>query len=411
MRTYPAIVLAGLVLGIAPIAQAAERPAVKPEDRAAVVKGANDFALELYAQLRGEDGNLFFSPYSISTALAMTYAGARGQTADEMAKTLHFPTDPERLHPTLAVLIREMNDPGKPRGYRLSVANALWGQKGYAFRNDFLKLVRDNYDAGLNELDFHTATEAARQTINAWVEKQTQDKIKELLQPGILDADTRLVLTNAIYFKGDWVYQFEQKLTQEGDFHVSGRQSVRAPLMNMVNEKGTFKYLKGDGFRALELPYSGKHLSMVLFLPEKVDGLTEFEKGLTAAKVNASIAKLQPTYEVRVTLPKFKMTREFKLKDVLMKMGMRRAFEPGEADFSGMTGSRDLFLSAVVHKAFVHVNEEGTEAAAATAVVTKPTAVLRDPPIFRADHPFLFLIRDNRSGSILFLGRVANPVK
>jgi serpin B len=409
MKRHVTILLACLIL-LTGFSVRAEQPAAKPADKAAAAKGDNEFALDVYAQLRGEEGNLFFSPYSISTALAMTYAGARGQTADEMAKTLHFTLDQEHLHPAMGALIRELNDPGKPSGYQLSVANALWGQKGQPFRKDFLDLTRTDYGAGLHEVDFARATEAARKTINTWVEQQTRDKIKELLKPGILDPDTRLVLTNAIYFKGDWVYQFDKKRTHQADFHVTEKQTVQVPLMSMTNEKGEFKYLKGDDFQALELPYAGKHLAMVLFLPDKLDGLAEFEKGLTAAKLDGWIGQLKPTKEVFVALPKFKMTKEFSLKDMLTKMGMRQAFDPDKADFSGIDGSRDLYISAVIHKAFVDVNEEGTEAAAATAVVIKPTAV-RLTPRFQADHPFLFLIRDNRSGSILFLGRVADPSK
>jgi serpin B len=324
-----------------------------------------------------------------------------------MASTLHFPEKQDRLHPALAALLRELNDGGDKRGYQLSVANALWGQQGYPFREDFLKLNRDHYGAGLQHVDFKSATEAARQTINAWVEKQTRDRIKELLKTGVLDTDTRLVLTNAIYFKGDWVSPFDKQRTREEEFQITARDKVRVPLMN---RKGDYKYLKGETFQALELPYSGQHLSMVIFLPSKVDGLPEFEKGLTADKLSDWIGNLRRQHDVLLTMPKFKMTSEFQFKEVLSKMGMRQAFDPTRADFTGISPTRELYISAVVHKAFVDVNEEGTEAAAATAVVVK-TEAAAVTPVFRADHPFLFVIRDNRSGSILFLGRVSNPAR
>jgi serpin B len=372
-------------------------------DVAAVVSGNTEFAFDLYAKLRGKDGNLFFSPESISTALAMTYAGARGETAEEMAKTLHFKLKEGQLHPAFHALIEELNGAGKKRGYQLNVANALWGQKGYGFLPAFLKLTKSNYGAGLQEVDFAGETEKARQTINAWVEKQTKDKIKELLQPGVIDSSTRLVLTNAIYFKGDWDRQFRKDLTHKEAFHLSADKTADAMMMH---DTGKFKYLDGGSFQALEMPYKGKELSMVVLLPKKVDGLADFEKTLTAAKVSEWLPKLREQ-EVVVALPKFKMTSEFSLKDTLAAMGIKQLFTAG-ADLSGMNGKRDLFVSAVVHKAYVDVNEEGTEAAAATGVAVKLAAA----PIrteFRADHPFVFLIRDNHSGSVLFLGRVVNP--
>jgi serpin B len=373
-------------------------------DVAAVVGGNTEFAFDLYAKLRDKDGNLFYSPESISTALAMTYAGARGETADEMTKTLHFTLKEGRLHPAFHTLIEELNGAGKKRGYQLNVANALWGQKGFGFLPAFLKLTKDNYGAGLQEVDFAGATEQARRTINAWVEKQTKDKIKELLQPGIIDSSTRLVLTNAIYFKGDWDRQFRKDLTRKEAFHLSADKTADAMLMH---DHGKFKYFDGGSFQALEMPYKGKELSMVVLLPKKLDGLAELEKTLTAAKLSEWLPKVREQ-EVEVALPKFKMTSEFSLKNTLAAMGMKQLFDPGQADLSGMNGERNLFVSAVVHKAFVDVNEEGTEAAAATGVAVKLAAApVRN--VFRADHPFVFLIRDNHSGSVLFLGRVVNP--
>jgi serpin B len=374
-------------------------------DMAAVVNGDNQFAFDLYGQLRNKDGNLFFSPKSISMALAMTYAGARGETADEMAMTLHFTLPPDKLHPAYAALIRELNGDGKKRGYKLSIANALWGQKGEGFKDDFVKLTHD-YGAGLREVDFAHAPEAVRQEINTWVEKQTQDRIKVLLQPGTVDAMTRLVLTNAIYFKGDWNRQFKKDLTREQEFDGGTGTKIKTPLMQ---QRARFKYFDAGNLQVLEMPYAGKDLSMVVLLPRKLDGLAELEKSLSADRLAGWLAKAREE-EVEVTLPKFKTTSKFDLNDQLSALGMKQAFIAGQANFSGMNGKEDLYLRFVVHKAYVDVNEEGTEAAAATGGGVGALA-LPKYPVFRADHPFVFLIRDTRTGGILFLGRLVNPTK
>jgi serpin B len=387
--------LAGLV--VAPLLLAKGAP-----DTRAVVKGNTAFALELYGKLRAKEGNLFLSPFSVSTALAMTSAGARGETLDQMASTLHLPPQKE-LHPANAALLRQVNAGGKKRGYELVTANALWGQRGYHFLPAFVKLNKDNYGAGLREVDFAGDTEGARRTINAWVEKETKDKIKDLLGPGVLDSMTRLVLTNAIYFKGDWLRQFKKDATREEAFQLGGGKSVKAPLMHQT---GKFGYLDGGTFQALEMPYAGKDLSMVVLLPKKAEGLADLEKSLTPENLAGWLKRLREQ-EVEVALPRFKVTAEFELKPVLASMGMTLAFGR-KADFSGMNGRRDLYLSAVVHKAFVEVNEKGTEAAAATGVVVREKSA-RVTPVFRADHPFVFLIRDRRSASVLFMGRLANP--
>jgi serpin B len=375
-------------------------------DRKAVVDGDNAFAVALYGRLRKQSGNLFFSPESISTALAMAYAGARGNTASEMAKTLHFTLPPERLHPAMGALLGALNAPQE--GYHLSVANALWAQLGYTFLDDFLKLLKSDYGAGLNQVDFKGSSEAVRSTINRWVEQKTQDKIKDLLQPGSLKSDTRLVLTNAIYFKGDWQTQFDKAQTKDEDFHLSPTQTKTAPLMH---REGGFNYFHGDTFQLLEIPYKGKDLSMIVLLPNDGGGLSSLEESLTFPHVQQWLRQLAPASKVVVTVPRFKMTQQFELGTTLGAMGMPAAFS-GSADFSGMTGKRDFSISEVIHKAFVDVNEEGTEAAAATAVTMRALAIRlpdQPPPVFRADHPFVFLIRDNRSDSILFLGRVADP--
>ncbi len=383
--------------GITPVAAA---------DRAAVVEGDNAFSIALYGQVHNQSGNLFFSPESISTALAMAYAGARGETASEMAKTLHFTLPPERLHPAMGAVLSALN--ATHPGYQLSVANALWAQHGYTFLDDFLTLLKNDYGAGLMQVDFRGAAEAARVTINQWVEQKTQDKIKDLLQAGALRADTRLVLTNAIYFKGDWETPFDKTLTKDGDFYLTPAKTVKAPMMH---REGGFNYFDGGTFQVLEIPYRSKELSMIVFLPNDRSGLPALEKSLTAANTKQWLRQLAPASKVIVTMPKFKMTQEFELSAVLGRMGMPQAFS-SRADFSGMTGKSDFAISAVIHKAYVDVNEEGTEAAAATAVTMRAMAmrVPEHPPItFLADHPFILLIRDNHSDGILFMGRMADP--
>ncbi len=377
-------------------------------DRAAAVEGNNAFAVALYGDLRNQPGNLFFSPESISTALAMAYAGARGDTAAEMAKTLHFTLPPERLHSAMGGLLNDLN--AAHEGYQLRVANALWAQQGDKFRDDFLLLIKDDYGAGFQEVDFKDASAAARLTINKWVEQKTDDKIKDLIKPGALDSRTRLVLTNAIYFKGDWETQFDKAQTKVEDFHLSPGQTIQAPLMH---REGHFNYFNGGTFQALEIPYKSGELSMIIFLPNEVGGLSALEQSLTASNVQQWLRELASVPKVIVAMPKFTMTQEFALDGALSAMGMAQAFAGSAADFSGMTGNRDFFISAVIHKAYIDVNEEGTEAAAATGVTFRATAmrVPEQSPVFRADHPFVFLIRDTRSGGILFLGRVVDPVK
>jgi len=376
-----------------------------PNEAKLVAESNNAFAFDLYAKLKGAEGNLFFSPFSISTALAMTYAGARGDTAAQMAEVLHFDLPPVLLHRALAAAMGRLQAKEEDRGYQLSIANALWGQEGCRFLPEFLDLTKNHYGAGLREVNF-ARTERARKTINKWVEKQTHDKIKDLIKKGVLQPETVLVLTNAIYFLGDWACQFEERRTNDAPFTLLDGKKIKTPMMRQTED---FKYMEGEDFKALGLPYKNNELSMIIFLPNKADGLPAFEKALTAEGIAKSIAKMREE-EVLVALPKFKMTSEFELSKTLQSMGMTDAFWLPPADFSGMTGKKDLFIAKVIHKAFVEVNEKGTEAAAATAVVMHlAVAMPSKTKVFRADHPFLFLIRDNRTGSILFIGRVMNP--
>jgi serpin B len=320
-----------------------------------------------------------------------------------MAKTLHFDLPQNQLHPAFAALNNTLNPKDKP--YELSMANRLWGQQGYEFLPAFLQTTRDYYAAELAQVDFVNAAEAVRQEINEWVEEKTNDKIKDLIPQNVLDEMTRLVLTNAIYFKGDWASQFDEKATRDAPFSASSDNKVTVPMMY---QKGKFKYGEFDEIQVLELPYKSGDLSMLVLLPKAVDGLPALEAKLTTENLNKWTSDLSKR-EIDVYLPKFKMTSQFRLKDVLSSMGMPSAFDPMVADFSGMNGKTDLYISAVIHKAFVDVNEEGTEAAAATAVVVAEDPSVQIIPTFRADHPFIFLIRDNRTGSILFIGRVTNP--
>jgi serpin B len=378
------------------------------QDQKAVVQGNNAFAVDLYEQLRPQGGNLFFSPTSISTAFAMAYGGASGTTAAQMASTLHFTLTPARLHPAMGALLHGMNVAHD--GYQLKVADALWAEKSYSFLPAYVLLTQADYAANFKTVDFAHAPDAVRATINRWVEDQTANKIKDLLAPGTVTPDTRLVLTNAIYFKGDWANQFDKSATQNEDFHLSAEKTVKAPLMHRTGDYG---YFDGGTFQMLELPYKSGDLSMVVMLPKEIAGLAALEQSLTDANLERWFGQYRAERKVIVSLPKFTMTREFTLKETLEKLGMRAAFEPGAADFSGMTGKKDLWISDAVHKAFVDVNEEGTEAAAATGLVFRATAMAYQPPpvTFRADHPFVFLIRDNKSGGILFMGRVTDPTQ
>lgn len=384
--------------------RAKEPPKVNvTEQSRAVAQSSNQFAFDLYGQLRRQEGNLFFSPASISTALAMADAGAAGETRRQMDETLHFELPPDDLNAGFAALSQLLHSRGDKQ--RLSMANRLWGQKSYAFRPEFLETTRRYFGAELASLDF-ARSEQARRTINAWVEEQTQGKIADLIPPGVLDATTRLVLTNAIYFKGAWEHEFTKQATRDEAFHLSKQQETKAPMMRQTHE---FRYAETPEAQILELPYAGGELAMVLLLPKAIDGLPELETQLSQEKVDKWLAKLK-SRDVQTLLPRFKLTSQFQLSETLRTLGMALAFSD-QADFSGISAQEGLKITAVVHKAFVDVNEEGTEAAAATGVVFGPTAapVREKPVVFRADHPFIFLIRDRRTGAMLFVGRVVDP--
>jgi serpin B len=374
----------------------------------ALVQGNNTFALDLHARLRNQQGNLFYSPYSISTALAMTYAGARGETAAQMTKVLHFPLDSKRLHPDFAQLIRDLNGHGLDRDYQLNVAQSLWGDAGLQVRPEFQSLLQADYGASLRLVNFSRLPDEARRQINRWVEERTNDKIKDLLHSGDIDSLTRMVLVNAIYFKAAWQEPFQKNATQKDVvFHALGKD-VRVAMMHQTER---LKYAEDAALQVLELPYKGERLSMLVLLPRELQGLEKIEQSLTTAKLEGWLGKLAPR-RVQVELPRFKLEARFDLGTQLAAMGMPLAFSR-DADFSGISTAEKLFISKVIHQAFVDVNEEGTEAAAATAVGIKALALPpSEPPVtFRADHPFLFLLRDRYTGSILFLGRVNDPPK
>jgi serpin B len=371
----------------------------------AVVSSNTAFAFDLYKQLQTlQTGNLFLSPYSISTALAMTYAGAREQTAVQMSDVLHFGTDQTQFHSAFGELQAQINAALQKEDIALNVANGLWVDQAYPFLDSFIDLVTNAYQAELKSVDFQTAFEAARLKINIWVEEQTQNKIKELIKQGMLSSLTRLVLVNAIYFKGNWATEFDKSETAL--FWVTPETSVEVPFM-MSQKEIHSSYFEDALVQVLELPYEGNEVSMIVILPK--GGFSKWEQSLTAEQLEMWL-NLFINKDVTVFLPKFKISGEFELSNTLAVMGMPDAFNSRQADFSGLNGTKNLVISSVIHKAFVDVNEKGTEAAAATGIGIAGTAMPEPPKTFRADHPFLFLIRHNPSGSILFLGRVVNPL-
>ncbi len=391
--------------GLMAITISPARPAETTETNP-LVEGNPAFALQLYGKLRSTEGNLVLSPYSISSALAMTCAGARGDTARQMEQALHFDqtrTNADELFSRLNVALKLAKGSNE-----LSMANSLWPQKKYRLRDEFLNRLKADYGATVTPLDYTQESEKARETINKWVDEKTRHKITGIIGPGVLDGLTRMVLVNAIYFKGTWAVPFPASSTQADKFFVRPNQAVTVPFMR---QRGHFKYGETDRLQLLAIPYEGRQLEMILLLPRDRDGLEQLESSLTPASLAAWTAGMKEQ-EVNVAMPKFKMSGGLTLNETLQSMGIKDAFDPARADFSGMDGRPHwLCLSAVLHKAYIDVNEQGTEAAASTAVAVRATVVLREdlPREFRADHPFVFLLRDSTSGSILFMGRVSEP--
>jgi serpin B len=369
-----------------------------------LVRNNNLFALELYRQVSTAGANVFYCPFSISAALAMTYAGARGTTEAQMSRVLHFDTDQPRFHADYKELLKHLNSLEKKDSIEMSLANSMWVQKDYPFLSSYTDLVKKQYKAGLKNVDFRTELNKSRLAINKWVEDETNAKIKDLLVDGSLSDLTRLVLVNAIYFKGAWEKPFRAEDTRKMDFISSAEKTVNTDFMSVENK---FAYAETEAIQVLELPYAGKSVSMIVFLPKQTDGIASLEKGFSIDNYYAWTTALK-MQNAKVFLPKFSMTAEFELSDVLKKMGMTDAFSL-TADFSGMTGTKDLLIDKVVHKAFIDVSEKGTEAAAATAVVIREKSMPVNVVTFRADHPFMFVLRDNATNNILFIGKVANP--
>jgi serpin B len=365
-----------------------------------LVAGNTTFALNLYQALRSRPGNLFLSPYSISSALAMTYAGARGETAAQMRSTLHFTLPKGSLHLTFHALDSILTGRTGGSALQLNLANAIWGQSGYPFTPEYLALLADAYVAEVERADFAADPETARAKINDWVLRKTNAKIEELLAPGIVTTDARLVLGNAIYFYGMWKTPFEKDKTILAPSYLLDGKQVLVPMMQ---RKALYRYTEGPDYQAIELPYNGETLAMLILLP-RPGSFEAFEAGLNAAWLTMILDALNPQ-EVTLSLPRFELDAEFSLADTLATLGMPAAFQPALADFSGMDGTRNLSIDFVVHKAFVSVSEEGTEAAAATGVGMRLTLATT----MNVEHPFLFLIRDVATGTILFIGRVVDP--
>ncbi|MGM5488812.1 MAG: serpin family protein [Nanobdellota archaeon] len=376
-----------------------------PQSEASIVEANNRFALDLYNHYESIDENLFFSPYSISSALTMTYEGARGKTAQEMRTVLHLPDDKETIRSDVMSMYAKINKDGP---YQLATANALWAQTDYPFKQEYFSVVEDYHAGKVTNLDFHD-TEDSRLTINEWVENKTTNKIKDLIPAGVLSPQTRLVLTNALYFKANWTNQFDADNTREGDFTLGSGESITTDMMHQTDH---FEYGETKDIQILEMDYRGSGLSMLILLPkgdlEKIESLidtdriAEWKQGMQSERVS-------------VTLPKFRFETKYFMAQDLQEMGMPTAFDASMADFTGMwnrQGTENLHISQVIHQTFVEVAEAGTEAAAATAVVmTDSTSAgpIEEPKIFRADHPFIFMIQQDRT--ILFMGRMSNPAR
>ncbi len=384
-------------------------PSATNADLAAVVDDNSAFSFNLYQTLKGRDGNLFYSPHSISLALAMTFAGAGGQTEKQMADTLRFSLPRDRLHPAFNALDLEIATRGKgDEGFRLNIVNSVWGQEGHPFRETFLDVLAESYGAGVRPTDFAAAPEESRIAINDWVAESTEDRIRDLIPQAIITPLTRMVLTNAIYFNASWASPFSDANTRSQPFHLLDGGTVDVPMMRTSED---FGYAAGDGYQAVDLPYVGHELSMTVIVPDR-GGFREFEDSLDASLVDRIIADLGLRH-ITLGLPKFEFESQFRLGETLKSMGMPDAFDIASSDFSGMDGRSCLagdpgclYIREVVHKAFVSVDEAGTEAAAATGVVMQTESAPQNPVSVTVDRPFIFLIRDHATEAILFVGRV-----
>lgn len=371
------------------------------EDMRSLVDGNREFAFKLYKELSKQEVNLFFSPYSISTALAMTYAGARGETEKQIAEALCFNLVQGELHSRFAIMQRHLNEISGEKNFTINVANSLWADKTHTFLQDYLNLTKENYSAQVNNVDFISDKDKARLEINSWVEKRTSGKIKELVAKGCIGSNTALLLVNAIYFKGFWAGRFKLENTKDEEFLLSSEKSVIVPMMSQTGE---FSCMEDGKVVIVELPYEDEQLSMFIVMPEDLKQFLVVENNFLSGKYEAANLRKRKIF---LSLPKFKVECTYNLNAPLVGIGMKDAFDSGKADFSGMDGKKELSLSHVLHKAYVDVNEEGTEAAAATIVAVYKDGV--SPRYIRIDHPFIFYIRDNSTKNILFIGRILNP--
>ncbi|CAD5935634.1 Serpin B6 [Planktothrix tepida] len=362
----------------------------------------HDFALNFYQTLQGTEGNLFFSPYSICTAFAMTYAGARGQTEQQIAQVFGF-SQGEDFHAAFSGLERPLKAGQQSNDVLFLSANSLFPQIKYPFLESFLALLEKYYQVKITPVDYYNDFQAARNTINQWVAEQTQHKINELIPPNALTELTRLVLVNAVYFKGSWANPFDRDGTETKPFWLTSDREIPVPMMNIT---GQFNYAQTEEVQVLELPYRGNNFSMMILLPRERNGLMELEKNLS---LNNLYQWIQPMYtqQVEVSLPRFEINFKSELSNTLAQMGVTDAFDENKANFSGMDGREHwLYIKNVFHQACIEVNEEGSEATAATAVQIEARCL---PPSFNANHPFIFLISENNTGNIVFLGRLVNP--
>lgn len=383
-------------------------PSVSETDMQTLADGNNIFALDLYQTLRNENGNLILSPFSISLALAMTYAGAHGETETQMADVLNFGLQ-EQTHPAFNALDLALEESPivldkDQEPMQLNIANSVWAEQTFAFLPDFLDTLSIHYGAGIHLLDFLNNPDPSRQEINAWVSDETEEKIKDLLPENSITSDTKMVLVNAIYFKADWLDRFDAEDTYDGEFNLLDGSKITVPMMG---QNMHIPFAVRDGYAIAELPYAGGTAVMDIILPD-TGRFEEVEMQLSYGMLQEALRSMV-TDSVVVRIPKFEYESSFSLSDALAGMGMPSAFDENRADFSGMTGQKDLFIGNVIHKAFVAVDEEGTEAAAATAVIMEGTSAIMIENEFIVDRPFIFLIRDVKSGQILFIGRVLNP--
>ena len=388
-------------------------PDVTDSDLEELVAGNSGFALGLYHALRNQEDNLFYSPYSISLALAMTYAGARNETGDQMETACHFTLSREYLHSAFNALDLELAERGENaegqdgNGFRLNIANSIWGQRGHSFLPDFLDVLARNYGAGMRLTDFINTPEESRTVINDWASEKTGGRIEDLIPENVISDMTRLVLINAIYFSAAWSSPFQEELTRDSDFYLSDGTDITVPMMRQTDH---LYYGEGENYQAAELMYEGRETSMVILLPRP--GLfEEFENSLTSERLNEILDGFEYK-SVELNMPQFSYESDsVSLRETLSRMGMPTAFSWPGADFSGMDGTYDLFIGNVLHKSFISVDEAGTEAAAATAVVFADSGISPEEPTdFTVSRPFIFFIRDIDTNAILFAGRILNPV-